>query len=134
MRRNERKRKARPKVQPGDHYTHRTYRQALIRACDKAYPLPANLRRQSIVGPKGRELESVKVWHARIGASGVAAVKAWRHKHSFSPHQLQHSAGTTLRREFDIETARIMLGHSSAFTTELYAKRDTDQAKLRRRQ
>jgi integrase len=44
------------------------------------------------------------------------------------PHQLRHLAATNLRREYGIELARIILGHSTAFTTEIYAEVDRASA------
>jgi integrase len=44
------------------------------------------------------------------------------------PNQLRHNAATNLRREHGIELARIILGHSTAFTTEIYAEADKLQA------
>lgn len=44
------------------------------------------------------------------------------------PNQLRHNAATVLRKEHGIELARIVLGHSTAFTTEIYAEADRDQA------
>lgn len=46
----------------------------------------------------------------------------------WGPHQLRHNAGTFLSREFGIEIARIILGHSSAATTLIYAERDERRA------
>jgi integrase len=40
------------------------------------------------------------------------------------PHQLRHNAATHLRKEHGIELARIILGHATAFTTEIYAEVD----------
>jgi integrase len=45
------------------------------------------------------------------------------------PHQLRHSAGTRLRREFGLDVARAVLGHSTPVVTEIYA--EIDQAKAR---
>lgn len=47
-----------------------------------------------------------------------ANVKHW------SPNQLRHAAATRLRREIGIEAARVVLGHTSATTTEIYAEAD----------
>ncbi len=44
------------------------------------------------------------------------------------PHQLRHTAATRLRREYGIESARVILGHGSAITTELYAAADLQKA------
>ena len=42
----------------------------------------------------------------------------------FSPSQLRHNAATHIERRYGIEKTRLFLGHSSAFTTELYIERD----------
>jgi integrase len=55
-------------------------------------------------------------------ACAKAGVPVWH------PHQLRHSAGTDLRREFGVEVARIVLGHKTAFTTEIYAEADREKA------
>jgi integrase len=44
------------------------------------------------------------------------------------PHQLRHNAATWLRREFGLETARVVLGHASADVTEGYAEADFGKA------
>jgi integrase len=44
------------------------------------------------------------------------------------PHQLRHLAATQIRREYGVELARIILGHATAFTTEIYAETDRAQA------
>lgn len=43
------------------------------------------------------------------------------------PHRLRHNAATFLRREFGIEVARSILGHSSAVTTLIYAGENEQQ-------
>jgi integrase len=48
----------------------------------------------------------------------LAGVPKWH------PHQLRHNAGTLLRREFNIDVARAVLGHSGPTITERYAERD----------
>lgn len=44
------------------------------------------------------------------------------------PHQLRHSAATRIRREYDLETARAILGHSSPVVLEIYAEQDLKTA------
>jgi integrase len=44
------------------------------------------------------------------------------------PHQLRHSAATSIRKQFGLETARILLGHTSAIVTQLYAEADRQKA------
>ena len=55
-------------------------------------------------------------------AAMKAAVPPWH------PNRLRHNAGTNLRKEFGVELARIILGHKTAFTTEIYAEADKEQA------
>lgn len=51
-----------------------------------------------------------------------AGIPAW---HS---HQLRHSAATLIRKEFGLEAARVILGHSGLKITEVYAEIDRDKA------
>lgn len=57
--------------------------------------------------------------HAVEKACGRAGVPRWH------PHQLRHTAATNIRKEFGIEVARVILGHTSPAVTELYAEVDT---------
>lgn len=40
------------------------------------------------------------------------------------PHQLRHTRGTEVRKEYSLEGAQVALGHTSAKITEVYAERD----------
>ena len=51
--------------------------------------------------------------------------KAVPHWH---PHQLRHNAATRLRREFGLDVARAVLGHSSPVVTEVYVELDGAKA------
>ncbi len=44
------------------------------------------------------------------------------------PNQLRHNAATRLRREFGLDVARAVLGHSSPAVTEVYAELDGAKA------
>jgi len=44
------------------------------------------------------------------------------------PHRLRHNAATHLRKEFGLETARIILGHRSVAITTIYAEADQQKA------
>ena len=44
-----------------------------------------------------------------------------RHWH---PNQLRHSLGTEVRQRFGLEAAQVVLGHSKADVTQVYAERD----------
>lgn len=97
-----RKRKRSPKWEPGECYDRRSYGWAIRRACDAAFPVPKHLKERD---------------HA-----------AWRREHRWSPNQLRHNAATQLRTQFGIEAARVVLGHSSADVTEIYAELDFAKA------
>lgn len=45
------------------------------------------------------------------------------------PHQIRHTVATQLRREHGVEIARVILGHSSPATTEIYAEIDRTKAR-----
>jgi len=53
---------------------------------------------------------------------------AWKPEQHWHPHQLRHNAATFLRKEFGLETARIILGHQSSAITEVYAEQDQQKA------
>jgi integrase len=94
--------KRNPKRSPRDHYDTHSYRRAIKRACELA-DLQAHRERPDIPA----EQTIIPEWH---------------------PNQLRHNAATRLRKEFGIELARIILGHASAFTTQIYAEADRQQA------
>jgi integrase len=97
-----RRRKGDREHPPKDRYTVNSYRRAIDRGCELAFAPPADL--------KGEE----KV--------------AWSKAHKWNPHQLRHTAATRIRREFGIDVARAVLGHSSATVTGLYAELDRAKA------
>lgn len=85
-----------------DHYDVNSYRKAIQRGCDRAFPPPDSLDGDSF--------------------------KKWQKEHRWHPHQLRHNAATFIRREEGIEVARIILGHRSAGVTEIYAEQDREKA------
>lgn len=91
-------RKQSPKRRPGAQYTTASYGRAIVRACAKAFPAPE--------GTVGKALDD------------------WNREHRWAPNRLRHTAGTKVRRMFDIESARIVLGHSTVKTSEIYAEED----------
>lgn len=46
----------------------------------------------------------------------------------WAPNQLRHNAATTIRREFGLEAAQVILGHSELGVTQVYAERDSAKA------
>jgi integrase len=113
-------RKDKPMWTPGERYTTDTYRIAITRGCDQAFPPPEPLAK--------RENESDEAWENRLTDEQKGELAAWRKAHRWHPHQLRHNAATELRKEFGIEAARIILGHHSAAVTEIYAEKDEQEA------
>ena len=48
---------------------------------------------------------------------------------SWSPNRLRHAAATEVRRQFGLEAAQVVLGHSRADVTQTYAERDAELAR-----
>ena len=46
----------------------------------------------------------------------------------WSPNRLRHTAGTEIRKHYGLEAAQVVLGHSQAAITEIYAERDQQLA------
>ncbi len=113
--------KASPKHPPSSQYTVNSYRRAIHRACDRAFSPPPELARQTG--------ETASQWHARLGENGVRLLKDWQSKHRWSPNRLRHTAATAIRREFGVEGAQVVLGHSVADVTQVYAERDSQKAR-----
>jgi integrase len=118
-------RRAKPGRHPGDHYTRDSYRRAIDRAIELAFPPREPLQRRQ--GTDGQP-ETLKDWHARLTAEEKAELKAWYRQHHWHPHQLRHNCGTYVRKEFGLEAAQILLGHSKADVTQVYAERDVSRA------
>jgi integrase len=83
---------------PGKRYTNQTYGRAIADACKKINELAAE------------------------DGSEIAPVNHW------TPNQLRHTAATRIRNAYGIEMARIICGHKSAVTTEIYAEADLAKA------
>lgn len=96
-------RKPKPQRQAGDRFATAAYGRAIARACDAAFPPPDGL-------PE-------------------AEVKAWQAASRWAPNQLRHTAATEIRRQFGLEAAQVILGHSEAKVTEIYAERDATKAR-----
>ena len=101
-------RKKKPRCTAGEKYSSDSYRRAIHRACDKAFPHP--------------ELSKLKA--RELTVQQKAELRQWQKAHRWSPNRLRHTAATEVRREFGLEAAQVMLGHSQANVTQLYAERD----------
>ena len=100
-RKKPRRRRCRP---PGEFYTIDSYRRAIARACERAFPPPKELLKISDAAEREQKLYE------------------WRRAHSWHPHQLRHYFGTMIRREYGLEAAQVLLGHRHARITEVYAE------------
>ena len=88
-------------------------------AADPSSPLPL----RSPGRPPGIRYTS-RTYHQAIQyGCARAGVSPWH------PHQLRHSAATWLRKEFGLDAARVILGHASASTAEIYAELDRGKAR-----
>jgi len=92
------RRKARPKRAPSTRYSKDSYRRAIAKAIRKA-----NRAIEKEAAREGIEPRLIQSWH---------------------PSQLRHSAATEIRKRFGLEAAQIVLGHSKADITQVYAERD----------
>jgi integrase len=126
MKRNAMKRKANPKRMPADRYNRVSYVGAVVRACDRAFPPPGDLAQ--------REGETHGAWwgqkiddkwiEGRLTSAQKAEVNAWRKAHRWSPNQLRHTFATRVRKEHGLEAAQVLLGHSKADVTQIYAEKN----------
>ena len=99
-------------------------RYQLMRAARKSKVQPSQASRKK-KDPKRKPGERYTVFSflkAVTKACKKLGIPKWH------PHQLRHLAATYLRKEFGVELARIILGHSTAFTTEIYAEVDRKKA------
>lgn len=114
---------------PGDEYDVCSYRRAIWRACDQAWPLPRKLApRKTATGRR----ESKSAWKRRMRKrpAAWAAVLAWRREHRWNPNQLRHAYATEVAATHGLEAAALLLGHASARITDaVYAERDWKRAR-----
>lgn len=120
MKRNVRKRKSRPRRTPTDKYDHRSFSRAVARACDEAFPAPVPLAQ--------RTDETLTMWANRLTAEEKSRLTAWRRQHRWHPNQLRHSYATRVRKQYGLEAAQVLLGHSRADVTQVYAERNEELA------
>ncbi len=102
--------------QPGKRYTVDSYRKAIVRACEKAFDMPADLRKIPSTLPE-EEIERRR-----------QLASEWREVNCWFPHQLRHSAATYARKHADLDAARIICGHAKENVTEIYAAIDRRKA------
>jgi integrase len=107
----EQKRRPNPRRPKRARYDTASYRRAVRRACRK-----------------GRGKRAVELYRGADITLRQAHQRAARDVPLWSPPQLRHTAATRIRKRHGIEMARVILGHSTAFTTEIYAETDRQKA------
>jgi integrase len=116
--------KAEPQKRPGQRYTREAYSRAIAKACERAFPPPAELARTKVKARRGKRWETLAEWQTRLGADGWAKLIAWRRANHWHPNQLRHSHLTEVRRRFGLEAAQVAAGHARADVTQVYAERN----------
>jgi integrase len=119
-------RKPRPKRAPGERYSVHAYDHAIRRGCELAFGMPQQLR----TIPTAAKVASGEAGMDAVERERLLRLAAeWHRQNSWHPNQLRHTAATRIRAAYGIELARIILGHSSAVTSEIYAEIDREKAK-----
>jgi site-specific recombinase XerD len=135
-----------------DRYDRRSYRQAVVRACDKAFPHPTlspltskdlepgqreelrrlrgSQRKKNLTTQQRQEMKVAikRLLRRDLTSEQAKELKEWRRRHRWSPLQLRHTAGTLIRSKYGLEASQTVLGHAKADTTQLYAERDLAKA------
>jgi integrase len=101
-------RRSKPRKTAGEHYTSQSYARSIADGCKKAFPHPT--------------LSGVPL--DKLTPEQAVELRGWRKSHRWAPNQLRHAAATEVRREFGLEAAQVILGHSQANITQVYAERD----------
>jgi site-specific recombinase XerD len=109
---------------PRDRYPVTSYRNAIYRACDRAFPLPEQLAPRH---KEGGKKVSRAAWWKRLTEEEREAVRAWRREHRWHPNRLRHSRATELRRH-GLDVVKTILGHSKVETTQIYSEKDVAAA------
>jgi integrase len=122
MKRNDTKRVGTKRTRPpAERYNRLGYLTAITRACDRAFELPPELAPRRKVNGKA---ESRREWWSRLDEQRKAEVKRWRKEHHWHPNQLRHAYATKVRKEHGLEAAQVLLGHSKADVTQIYAEKN----------
>jgi integrase len=113
-----------------DRYDRRAYRQAVVRACDRAFPHPTvvELRAAFEAAPRGQRRAAMAALR-RWKAEHQAELRKWRDDHRWSPLQLRHTVATEIESSRGREAASSFLGHAKLETTQIYVDRDLSKAR-----
>jgi len=86
---------------------------------------PSQAKRAAKVTPKRKKRERYSVDSYRRAITYGIKRAGSPHWH---PHQLRHTCGTEVRKNFGLDAAQIILGHKHAAVTEVYAEADRQKA------
>jgi integrase len=116
-RHTEQRTKRRSKVQPSQQHRRKARR---VRPLLTSYNKDSYGRavRRAVVKANKAILEDAE----HMGLDNPVLVPHWH------PNQLRHSAATEIRKQFGLEAAQVILGHSRADVTQVYAERDSAKA------
>jgi integrase len=114
----------------GERYDRRGYRQAVVRACDRAFPHPTVVELQAAIktAPKGKRREAMAALR-KWKAEHRDELRKWRDDHRWSPLQLRHTVATEIESTRGREAASSFLGHAKLDTTQIYVDRDLAKAR-----
>ena len=85
---------------------------------------PATKRSRPLGAIAQRKCETRAEWWERLTDAQRLEVKAWRKAHRWHPNQLRHSFATHVRKHHGLEAAQVLLGHSKADVTQIYAEKN----------
>ncbi len=130
-----RKKKRNTSRMPADRYCPEAISHAVTKACDKAFPPPGDLaqrKSESFVEWWGGKLRDGKNKgkhvEGRLSDEQRDQLNSWRLEHRWNPYRLRHAFGTRVRRDYGLEASQVLLGHSRANVTEVYAQRNQQLA------
>lgn len=109
-------------------------RKAAMRSVRKTKVQPSQRdRRKAAPRKKPGERYTVDSYRRAIASGSTRAAREANKEGrpaagSWHPNQLRHNAATRFRREFGLDVARAILGHSTPVTTEIYAELDEAKA------
>ncbi|HEX3659751.1 MAG TPA: site-specific integrase [Pirellulales bacterium] len=100
-------------------------RNALRRQSRQTPMTPSHARRKPKQQPKRPKRDRYDRDSYRRAIDYALAKAEVPHWH---PHQLRHSCGTRIRKEYGLDVVQVVLGHKSAMVTEVYAEVDRAKA------
>jgi integrase len=95
---------------------------AMIRAARKSKVTPSQLSRRA--DPKTHQKRRREFWTDHGYAAAIRKACARAGVPPFAPNQLRHLFATEVRAKYGLEAAQVLLGHSRADVTQVYAERN----------